>query len=664
MKTQDYIVIKGAKEHNLKNIDLVLPRNKLIVITGLSGSGKSSLAFDTIYAEGQRRYVESLSSYARQFLEQLQKPNLEYIEGLSPAIAIEQRSAGGNPRSTVGTQTEIYDYLRLLFARIGKVRCYKCGLSIEKQSSQEIIDRIMELPVNTEVQVLAPLILGRKGEHRDIFSQIQKAGFLRCRVDGKVYELPQKIKLEKYKAHTIEVLVDRLVIKTEAKARITDSVETALKVGKGKVVINPARNTELFFNENYTCNKCGMSYPEVEPRIFSFNSPYGACSHCNGLGIKLEFDPELVIPDTGKSISEGAIEAWRRGGRGYIMYYRSLIRELSHILGFSLDIPFKKLGKVTQKAILYGTQVEVWGKAFEGVIPNLERLFKQTDSDYLKEEISRFMSSLPCPECMGSRLKKESLSITVNSKSIWEVVQMSVKEAVDFFKGLDLSRKDKIIAHQVLKEIIQKLQFCIGVGLDYLTLDRKSSTLSGGEAQRIRLATQVGSRLVGVLYILDEPSIGLHQRDNAKLLYTLKALRDLGNTLIVVEHDESTILASDFVVDLGPGAGRHGGEVVFSGTKESLLKDRNSLTSRYLRRELKIDLPIERRSWKEKKYLEIIGAGEHNLKNINVKFPLGTFICITGVSGSGKSTLIDEILYRSLAKKLYKSREKPGLNTR
>jgi excinuclease ABC subunit A len=672
MKTKDSIIIKGAKEHNLKNIDLVLPRNSLIVFTGLSGSGKSSLAFDTIYAEGQRRYVESLSSYARQFLEQLQKPDLEYIEGLSPAIAIEQRNAGGNPRSTVGTQTEIYDYLRLLFAKVGRVSCYQCGADIEKQSSQEIIGKIMGLPINTEAQVLAPLISGRKGEYKEIFSQVQKAGFLRCRVDGKVYELPVKIKLEKYKAHNIEVVVDRLVIKPEAKNRITDSVETALKIGKGRVIVSPglkegarcAPAGELVFNENYACNKCGASYSEVEPRNFSFNSPYGACPCCNGLGIKLEFDPDLVITDKGKSISEGAIEAWKRGGRGYILYYRALIRELSEQMGFDLDTPFKKLAKDAQKAILYGTEIEVWGKPFEGVIPNLERLFKHSESDYLKEEISRFMASLPCPACRGSRLKKESLAVKINHKNIWEVTRMSIKEAADFFKALSLYGKEKIIARQVLKEIIHKLQFCIDVGLEYLTLDRKSATLSGGEAQRIRLATQVGSGLVGVLYILDEPSIGLHQRDNAKLLFTLKALRDLGNTLIVVEHDEATIRAADFVVDLGPGAGRHGGEVVFAGTKEGLLKNKDSLTSRYLRKELKIDIPAQRRPWGEKKFLEIIGASEHNLKNIDVKFPLGVFICITGVSGSGKSTLIDEILYRSLARRIYNAKEKPGAHTK
>jgi len=678
MDTNDNIIIRGAREHNLKNISLKLPRNKLIVVTGLSGSGKSSLAFDTIYAEGQRRYVESLSSYARQFLEQLQKPDVEYIEGLSPAIAIEQRTAGGNPRSTVGTQTEIYDYLRILFARIGTVLCYQCGQAIERQSSQEIVERIMSLPLDTDIQVLAPLVRGRKGEYKDIFSSIQKAGFIRVRVDGKIYELPQKIKLKKYNIHNIEIVVDRLKINPQVKMRLTDSIETALKVSKGIVVFSFSNSqvsspnlrtneptnlrTDLVFNEQYACPKCGISYSEVEPRMFSFNSPYGACPDCNGLGTKLEFDPDLVIPEKGKSINEGAIEAWKRGGRGYILYYRALIRELAREMRFDLDAPFNKLSKGIQKAILYGTDVDIWGKRYEGVIPHLERLFRQTESDYLKEEISKFMSSLPCPGCHGARLKKESLAVEIEGRNIYEVTLMTIRQAHDFFVGLKLPERQRLIARQALKGVIQKLKFCIDVGLEYLTLDRKSSTLSGGEAQRIRLATQVGSGLVGVLYILDEPSIGLHQRDNTKLISTLKALRDLGNTLIVVEHDEYTILAADHIVDLGPGAGRHGGEVVFSGTKEDLLKDPVSLTAKYLRKELKIGVPANRRPWLGRKFLEIEGAREHNLKNIDVRFPLGVFICVTGVSGSGKSTLIDEILYRSLAQKLYRSREKPGLH--
>lgn len=674
----NFIIIRGAKEHNLKNINLKLPRNQLIVITGLSGSGKSSLAFDTIYAEGQRRYVESLSSYARQFLEQLQKPDVEYIEGLSPAIAIEQRTAGGNPRSTVATQTEIYDYLRLLFARIGHVSCFQCGQPIKRQSSQEIVENIMSLPVGSEIQILAPIIRGRKGEYKDIFGSIQKVGFARVRVDSKIYELPAKIKLERYKPHNIEIVVDRLLIKPEIKNRLTDSIETALKVGKGIVIVSLSRcltvsdgkktkkqktkKTELIFSEHYACTKCGISYAEIEPRIFSFNSPFGACSSCNGLGTKFEFDIDLIIPDRNKSINEGAIAPWKRGGRGYILYYRWLLRELSYQLDFDLDTPFCKLKKDVQKALLYGIDKYVGNKPFEGVIPHLERLFRQTESDYLKQELSKFMSTLPCPDCKGARLKKESLAVTVGNKNIWEVTLMSIRECQAFFLNLKLTEKEKIISRQVIKEIIRKLQFCIDVGLGYLTLDRRSSTLSGGEAQRIHLATQVGSGLVGVLYILDEPSIGLHQRDNIKLIATLKALRDLGNTLIVVEHDEYTIRAADYLVDLGPGAGRHGGEVISSGTIDNLLNQSQSLTAKYLKGELKISVPLKRRPWQEKNKLEIIGAQEHNLKNINVKFPLGTFICVTGVSGSGKSTLIDEILYRSLAQQLYRSREKPGIH--
>ncbi len=657
----EFIIIRGAKEHNLKNINLKLPRNKLVVVTGLSGSGKSSLAFDTIYAEGQRRFVESLSSYARQFLEKLQKPDIEYISGLSPTIAIEQRSAGSNPRSTVATQTEIYDYLRILFARIGRIFCYHCGELIQRQSAQEIIEKIVSLPTGIDIQILAPLVRGKKGEHKDILSGIQKSGFSRVRVDGKIYELPIKLKLAKYKTHNIEVVVDRLTLKDGTKNRLTDSVETALKVGKSIVIISRLGSpTDLVFSEEYACSKCGVNYVEVEPRIFSFNSPYGACLECNGLGTKIKFDADLVIPDRGKSINEGAIAPWKRGGRGYILYYRWLIRELARQLHFNLDTPFNKLSKENQNAILYGSEEFVGNKPFEGVIPHLERLFRESDSDYLKEEITKFMISSACPACKGARLKKESLAVRINLKNIWEVTRMSIKEAHHFFSNLELNAKEKLIAYQALKEIIQKLKFCIDVGLDYLTLDRKSLTLSGGEAQRIRLATQVGSGLVGVLYVLDEPSIGLHQRDNDKLLSTLKSLRDLGNTLLVVEHDESTILSADYVVDLGPGAGRHGGEVVFSGTKEELLKDRHSLTAQYLRRELKIDLPQNRRSWRDKKMLEIKGASEHNLKDIDVKFPLGTFIGVTGVSGSGKSTLVDEILFRTLSQKLYHSKEKPG----
>ncbi len=658
---ENNIIIRGAKAHNLKSISLTLPRNKLIVVTGLSGSGKSSLAFDTIYAEGQRRYVESLSSYARQFLEQMQKPDVEYIDGLSPTISIEQRTAGGNPRSTVGTQTEIYDYLRLLFARIGRAFCFKCGQPIERQSSQEIVERIMALPGEEVVHILSPLVRGKKGEYRNIAAEVQKAGFVRCRIDGKIYELTEKVALDKYKIHNIEIVVDRVVINPKSKNRLTDSVETALKVGKGTVIVSPLNGQrDMVFSEQFACTKCKIDIPEIEPRIFSFNSPYGACPACNGLGIKLEFDPDLVIPDKNKSINQGAIEPWRRGGRGYMLYYRWLIRELSYKMGFDLDAPFNKLTQEAQNIILYGREEQVEGRRFEGIIPHLERLFRETESQYLKEEVSRFMSSLSCPSCGGARLKKESLAVLIGGKNIWQVARMPINECRDFFGNLNLSGREKMIAHHVLREIIQRLAFCIDVGLDYLTLDRKSSTLAGGESQRVRLATQVGSGLVGVLYILDEPSIGLHPRDTARLISILRKLKELGNTLIVVEHDESVINSSDYIVDLGPGAGRHGGEVVFAGRKDELLRRPDSLTAKYLRGELKIDIPAKRRAYAGRKCLEIKGAREHNLKNINVAFPLGIFICVTGVSGSGKSTLINEILYRKLSQKLYKSKEKPG----
>ena len=659
MKSEN-IIIRGAREHNLKNINLVLPRDKLIVITGLSGSGKSSLAFDTIYAEGQRRFMESLSSYARQFLEQLQKPDVDFISGLSPAIAIAQRSAGGNPRSTVATQTEIYDYLRLLFARIGKVYCYKCGQPIKSQSAQEIVQTVMQQYINQDIQILAPLIQGKKGQHRDIFTQIQKSGFIRARVDGVSYELPANIKLAKFKMHNIEVVVDRLTVKPQIIKRLTDSIETALKAGSATVIVSALGVKDLILSEQYACLECGISYGEIQPRNFSFNSPYGACSECNGLGTKLEFDPDLIIPDKTKSINSGALIPWKRGGRGYILYYRWLIRELSYQLKFDLDTPFGKLSKSVQKAIFYGTDAVIGNKPFEGVIPHLERLFLQTDSDYLKEEISKFMSTLSCPACKGARLKPESLSVRINQKNICQISALSIKEALVFFSQLVLTEKEKLVSYQSLKEITQKLKFCVNVGLDYLSLDRKSATLSGGEAQRTRLATQVGSGLVGVLYVLDEPSIGLHQRDNEKLLATLRALQELGNTLVVVEHDASTILAADYVVDLGPGAGRHGGEVIFSGNKSELLKNSESLTAKYLRNEISIPIPANRRNWRLAKYIEIKGAAEHNLKNINLRFPLGTFICVTGVSGSGKSTLINDIFYPALAQRIYKAKEKPG----
>ena len=671
---RDSIIIKGAKEHNLKNIDLEIPREKLVVITGLSGSGKSSLAFDTIYAEGQRRYVESLSSYARQFLEQLQKPDVEYIEGLSPAISIEQRTAGSNPRSTVGTQTEINDYLRLLYARIGIPHCPKCKKPITRQTSQEIVGHILKLPEGSKILVLAPIVRGRKGEHKDLLQKAKKDGFVRVRIDGEVKELEEKVSLDKKKAHTIEVVVDRLILKGDVRKRLTDSVETALEVGEGLIVVSADKNKDILFSENYACIDCGISLGEIAPRIFSFNSPYGACPMCDGLGNKMEIDPELVIPDKSKPVIS-AVDAWRRGGKGLYLYYRRRLRSLAHEHGFDVETPFKDLSREIKKLVLFGEPEGGWGsfasrnlskrnvgymRGFEGVVPNLERRFRETESEFIKTEINKYMSVQPCPECGGMRLKKESLAITIQERNIAEISGLSIKEMKKFLTELKLNDTEKIIAHQVLKEINARLQFMINVGLDYLTLDRRSFTLSGGEAQRIRLATQIGSGLVGVVYILDEPSIGLHQKDNSKLLDTLITLRDLGNTLIVVEHDEATIRKADHIVDLGPGAGEHGGKVLVSGTLKDVLDCKESLTGQYLRGQLKIKIPEERKSFVKSKRLKIIGASEHNLKDIDVEIPLGLFVCVTGVSGSGKSTLVDEILYRALAKRFYKSKEKPG----
>jgi excinuclease ABC subunit A len=663
------IVIRGAREHNLKGIDLTIPRNALVVITGLSGSGKSSLAFDTLYAEGQRRYVESLSAYARQFLEQLQKPNVDQIEGLSPAIAIEQRTAGGNPRSIVATQTEIYDHLRLLFARIGIPHCHRCGQVIRRQSAQEIVEQILKLPAGQSLLILAPLVRGRKGRHEELFRQIQKDGFVRVRVDGVVQELASKpIALDGKKAHTIEVVVDRLQTDPTQRQRLNDSIELALKVGKGIVIVQTAaqgRGTksveDLLFSEQYACPACGVNMAELQPRLFSFNSPYGACPSCHGLGTKPEIDRDLVVPDPSKSILEGAIEPWRKGGRGYLLYHRALLKEFAYAAGIDLATPFRKLPESIRRQILYGSrEIEVWGKPFEGVIPSLERLFKETDSDFVKEEVAKYMSVQPCPACRGARLRPEATAVKVHGRSIVEIVRMTVRQALEFFQSLRLSRQESIIAAQILKEITARLQFMMDVGLDYLNLDRPSSTLSGGEAQRIRLATQIGAGLVGVLYVLDEPSIGLHPRDTQRLLQTLKTLRDLGNTVVVVEHDEATIRAADFIVDLGPGAGKQGGEVVAAGSLDDILRSPRSITGKYLRGELFIPLPTHRRSIQGRPCLEIIGARQHNLKNIHVRIPLGTFTCVTGVSGSGKSTLVDEILYRALAKRLYRSRVKPG----
>jgi len=584
----EYITIRGAKEHNLKNIDVRIPRNQFVVITGLSGSGKSSLAFDTIYAEGQRRYVESLSAYARQFLEQLQKPNVEYIEGLSPTISIEQKTTSRNPRSTVATQTEINDYLRLLYARVGTPYCYNCGKKIERQSTEEIVRQILKYEENTQILILAPIIRGRKGEYRNIPSQIAKSGFVRFRIDGQIYSVEDTIKLDKYKVHTIEVIVDRLTIKPKIKKRLTDSIETALKTGSGILNIVPQINSksksalrEQLFSENYACVDCGINIMEIEPRTFSFNSPYGACSSCKGLGTKMEIDPELLVPDPAKPWVN-AIAPAKRGRRGYLMYYRAVMRELAQELGIDPYQPFHTLNKRILKIIFFGSDDLIWGKPYEGAINYLERMFQKTDSDWLKDEISRYMSISPCPSCKGSRLKKDALSVKINDLNIAQVTSFSITRAKQFFSNLKLSKNKQTISESILKEIVRRLDFCINVGLEYLTLDRKSSTLSGGEAERIRLATQVGSGLVGVIYILDEPSIGLHQKDNERLLTTLHALRDLGNTLIVVEHDEETIRRSDYVIDIGPGAGEFGGKIIYSGKVSGLLKSKKSITGRYL----------------------------------------------------------------------------------
>lgn len=655
----NYIKIFGAKEHNLKNIDLTIPRNKLVVITGLSGSGKSSLAFDTIYAEGQRRYVESLSSYARQFLEQLEKPNVEHIEGLSPAIAIEQRSAGGNPRSTVGTTTEIYDYLRLLFARIGTPYCYKCGDEIRQQSQDEIIDKVLKYPEGEAILILGPVVRGRKGEYSKVFSDLKKQGFARVRVNGNIMPLDKEIKLDKFKKHNIEVVVDRLMTKKDIRGRLSDSIETALKIGNGIVIIAGDKGEELF-SELYSCPKCGISYEEIEPRMFSFNSPYGACNTCAGLGTVMDIDIDLVVPDKTKPLRE-AIKPWRVGGMRIILHYRRLLRRLAEEYGFDIDTPFNRIPKKARDIIFFGTKDTDSRFYFEGVTHNLLRRFKDTDSEFMRDEINKYTSLSVCPECAGKRLRPEALAIKIDKVSISDITSFSVGKAKKFISELKVDENKEKIAHQILKEIKERLAFMADVGLDYLTLDRISSTLSGGEAQRIRLATQIGAGLVGVLYVLDEPSIGLHQKDNSKLLDTLKTLRDLGNTLIVVEHDEATIRNADYIIDLGPGAGKHGGYIVGQGSIEDIINSKESITGKYLRGEYKIPIPKQRRIPIKKKSIVIYGAKEHNLKNIDIEIPLGLFVCITGVSGSGKSTLVDDILYRALAKKLYGSRDKPGL---
>jgi excinuclease ABC subunit A len=664
--SKDSIIISGARQHNLKNIHLTLPREKLIVVTGLSGSGKSSLAFDTIYAEGQRKYVESLSAYARQFLEQLQKPEVDHIEGLSPAIAIEQRSAASNPRSTIATTTEIYEYLRLLYASIGKPHCYRCGRLIATQTASQIVDQILGLGEGTPLVLLAPLVKGRKGEFRDVLARIRSEGFIRARVDGEIVDLSEPVRLDKKRNHDIELVVDRLTLSPKIRPRLADSVETALKWGNGTLLAGD----RLFSNQN-ACPHCGISYGEFTPRHFSFNSPYGACKTCLGLGTKLFLDPDLIVPDKTKSIADGAITAWRRGGRRLIIYYKMLLRGLAKHYKIDLETPWKDLPETVQKELLHGSVEEIefaywrknaWRKMrrkFEGVLPNLERLYEETDSEFTKSRLQHYMVGMPCPGCKGARLRPESLAVTVAGKSLIEVTRMSITAAIAFFSELQLTDHEQRLASQILHEIRSRLRFMQNVGLGYLTLDRQSDTLSGGEAQRIRLATQIGAGLVGVLYVLDEPSIGLHQRDNARLLETLKGLRDLGNTVLVVEHDEDTIREADYIVDLGPGAGVHGGFVVAAGPLPVILESPKSLTGAYLRGELQIPVPKNRRQAK-KGWLIIKGARENNLKNIDVRFPLGLLTCVTGVSGSGKSTLVDDILRKALFRKFYRAKDRPG----
>lgn len=663
------ISIKGAREHNLKNIDVEIPRDKLVVITGLSGSGKSSLAFDTIYAEGQRRYVESLSAYARQFLGLMEKPDVDNIEGLSPAISIEQKTTSKNPRSTVGTVTEIYDYLRLLFARIGVPFCYRCGKPIQRQTVQQIVDTVLKLPEGTKFQVLAPLVRGRKGEYREVFEEARREGFVRVRVDGEIFDLSSPPKLDKNKKHNIEVVVDRLIASPKIKNRLTDSIETALNLSGGLVIISQIDGPEQTYSEQFACVDCGVSYEEIAPRMFSFNSPYGACPACNGLGNVRELDPTLIVPDPNLSINEGAIEPW---GEGRESWYFSHLRSLAYHYGFSLDTPWKDLPESIRRIILYGTDREIkirytsssgrvsaeFMHQFEGVIPNLARRYRQTSSSYIREWIESYMNTRPCEACKGSRLRPESLAIKINGLSIADVTRMSIKQALEFFENLQLTERELAIAHQILKEIKQRLTFLINVGLDYLTLDRTAATLSGGESQRIRLATQIGSQLMGVLYILDEPSIGLHQRDNRRLINTLLRLRDLGNTVIVVEHDRETIESADHVIDLGPGAGEDGGHVVATGPPEQIKNEPRSITGKYLSGEKYIPVPKTRRKGNGR-FLILKGARGNNLKNIDVKIPLGMFVCVTGVSGSGKSTLINETLYRALKRELYRSKETP-----
>ncbi|SFF68501.1 excinuclease ABC subunit A [Halobacillus alkaliphilus] len=665
-----HISIKGARAHNLKGIDIDIPKNKLVVMTGLSGSGKSSLAFDTIYAEGQRRYVESLSAYARQFLGQMDKPDVDSIEGLSPAISIDQKTTSRNPRSTVGTVTEIYDYLRLLFARIGRPTCPKHGIEINSQTVQQMVDQIMEYPERTKMQILSPVVSGRKGEHAKVFEQLQKEGYVRLRVDGEMREISEEINLNKNKKHSIEVVVDRIVVKEGVEGRLSDSIETALKLGGGHTLVDVIGEEELSFSEHHACPICGFSVSELEPRMFSFNSPYGACNRCDGLGTQLEVDIDLVIPDWSRSLKEHAIAAWEPTSS---QYYPQLLKSVADHYGIDMDVPIQDLPKEHMERILYGSGDEKvyfryendFGKVreneifFEGVIPNISRRYRETSSDFIREQMEKYMAQKPCPKCKGNRLNEEALAVLINGKHIGITTDYSVTEAKEFFEGLELTEKEETIARMILKEICERLSFLANVGLDYLTLSRSAGTLSGGEAQRIRLATQIGSALTGVLYVLDEPSIGLHQRDNDRLINTLKRMRDLDNTLIVVEHDEDTMLAADYLIDIGPGAGAHGGQIVSQGTPKQVMKSGKSLTGQYLSGKKFIPLPSERRK-PDERFLKIKGAEENNLKNVNAQIPLGLFTAVTGVSGSGKSTLINEILYKSLSMKLHRGKEKPG----
>ncbi|OCA89089.1 excinuclease ABC subunit UvrA [Pseudobacillus wudalianchiensis] len=666
----DKIIVKGARAHNLKDIDVTIPRDKLVVLTGLSGSGKSSLAFDTIYAEGQRRYVESLSAYARQFLGQMDKPDVDAIEGLSPAISIDQKTTSRNPRSTVGTVTEIYDYLRLLFARVGRPVCPVHGIEITSQTIEQMVDRIMQYEERTKLQVLAPIVSGRKGTHAKVFEDIKRQGYVRVRVDGEMREVEEEIELEKNKKHSIEVVIDRVVVKDGIEARLADSLEAALKLGEGNVVIDVIGREELLFSEHHACPHCGFSIGELEPRMFSFNSPFGACPTCDGLGSKLKVDVDLVIPNPDLSLKEHAIAPWEPTSS---QYYPQLLESVCRHYGIPMDVPVKDLPKEQLDKILNGSgrdrihfryendfgQIRENNIIFEGVLSNVERRYKETSSDFIREQMEKYMGQQKCPTCKGYRLKKESLAVKINGLHISEVTNFSIEEAKQFFGDLSLTEKEMQIAQLILREICERLGFLVDVGLDYLTLSRSAGTLSGGEAQRIRLATQIGSRLTGVLYILDEPSIGLHQRDNDRLISTMQNMRDIGNTLIVVEHDEDTMMAADYLIDVGPGAGVHGGQIVSAGTPEEVMNDPASLTGQYLSGKKYIPLPAERRQ-PDGRWVEITGAKENNLRNVKVKFPLGTFIAVTGVSGSGKSTLINDILYKTLAQKLQRSKQKPG----